>query len=193
MRRLESNAQNLRQSSRSPRPCDGWRLASVDAFPTHGRRVSTGEGVMNLGSARIGTFTSPVVSSQIAREVRAPEGLSVDPSNWRLFTTTDAHALLIGDGLAVWRVLTSVWSTLRKPRFWCESRRLALTLPIYRAGTLILQNVNELEIQNQERLLEWHNQVDRRLRIIATAPDKLELLVQNGVFIRPLYDQLKPV
>jgi len=60
----------------------------------------------------------------LARSIPPPDGLGVGQSDWWTFAASDADALIIGDGPAVWRVLTAVWPTLQKPRFWSDSRLL---------------------------------------------------------------------
>lgn len=124
--------------------------------------------------------------------IPVPEGLHVDLFSWQRFATGETDALIIGEEPAVWRVLTSVWPALPKPRFWCDGRQ-RLALPIYRGGTLILQNVHGLETCDQQRLLEWCGGNDVRSRMIATATRSLEQFVEADAFSRKLYDRLKTV
>jgi DNA-binding NtrC family response regulator len=84
-----------------------------------------------------------------------------------------------------------VWPTLPKPRFWCDSGRLRPNPAMYGEGTLILQNIEELETSDQQRVLEWCSGTKTRSRVIATASRQLVALVENGRFSRRLYDCLK--
>src|SRR5258707_7714810 len=131
------------------------------------------------------------MSAPLARDVPPPDGLGVARSVWWTFAASEADALVVGEDPAVWRVLTAVWPTLQKPRFWCDSRRLRPSLSMYGEGTLILQNVDELETSDQQRGLEWGSGTDPRSRIIATASRQFVTLVANGRFSGPLYDRLK--
>jgi hypothetical protein len=115
----------------------------------------------------------------------------VDPAAWRTLVTTDADALIIGEGVPVSRVLVFLWPTLRKPVFCCEGRRPVL--PAGGEGTLVLKSANELTPADQERLLEWRNGNASQSRIIAIAPRQLLTLVEDGTFGRSLYDRLKAV
>jgi hypothetical protein len=103
----------------------------------------------------------------------------------------EADALVIGEGRAVWRVLTAVWPTLEKARFWCDSARPRPNLAMYGEGTLILENVDKLETSDQQRILEWCSGTEKRSRVIATASRQFVTLVKNGGFSRRPYDCLK--
>lgn len=114
----------------------------------------------------------------------------MDRSAWWAFAGSNADALVIGEGTGAWRVLTAVWPTLPKPRFWCDARRLRPNLAMYTEGTLILENVDELETSEQQRVLEWSGRCGTRSRIIATASPRFGTLVEDGQFSRALYDCL---
>ena len=64
------------------------------------------------------------ITAPLTREVLPPDGLDVDRSAWWAFAGSNADALVIGEGTGAWRVLTAVWPTLPKPRFWCDAKRL---------------------------------------------------------------------
>jgi hypothetical protein len=117
--------------------------------------------------------------------------VDVDRSAWWTFAGSNADALVIGERLAAWSVLTAVWPTLPKPRFWCDARGLKPNLLMYGEGTLVLENVDELATTEQRRLLEWSSQSGPRSRIIATASPRFVSLVEDGRFSRDLYDRLK--
>jgi len=127
----------------------------------------------------------------LARDVPPPDGLGVDQSAWWAFAASQADSLVVGEGPAVWRVLTAVWPTLQKPRFWCDSGRLRPNLAMYGEGTLILENIDGLEMSDQQRVFEWCRGTETRSRIIATASRQLVTLVETGGFSRRLYDYLK--
>jgi len=117
--------------------------------------------------------------------------LLVEPSAWSSFATTQVDALIIGDAVAVSRVLTVMWLTLQKPVFWCDSRRLAL--PASSEGTVILQDIHELDTVDQQRMLDWLSSGTRSPRLVATASRRLLPLVDNGLFLRSLYRRVKGV
>ena len=131
------------------------------------------------------------ITPPLPRDVPPPDGVGVDRSAWLRFAASQSDALVLGEGPAVWCVLTAVWPTLLKPRFWCDSARLRPNLAMYGEGTLILQNVDELETSDQQRVLEWCSGTGARSRIIATASRQFVTLVENGRFSRRLYDCLK--
>jgi hypothetical protein len=132
----------------------------------------------------------PPVTAPPASEVPTPSGLGVGGSAWREFATSNTDALVVGDGPAVWRVLTAVWPTLEKPRFWCHGRQQGLNLSMYREGTLILEGVDELQVSEQDLVLDWCTGTTARSRVIATASGQIVALVRNGGFSRRLFDLL---
>jgi hypothetical protein len=146
---------------------------------------------MDPWSALIDIPSLRPVTPPLARDVPPPDGLGVDQSAWWTFAASQADALVLGESPAVLRVLTAVWPTLPKPRFWWDSGRLRPNLAMYGEGTLILQNIDELEPNDQQRVLEWCSGTKARSRIIATASRQFVTLVESGGFSRRLYDCLK--
>ena len=75
--------------------------------------------------------TNPVRPSSAARsllstigpkDIPPPDGLQLDLVNWWRFVAAEVDALLAGEELAIWRVVSALWPTLRKPRFWCDGQ-----------------------------------------------------------------------
>ena len=106
---------------------------------------------------------------------------------WRVFTATKANTLMLGEPLAVTRILNAAWLTLSRPVFWCDGPRL--TLPTGQAGTFVLWRLDALDAEDQGQLLEW---LDRRgpARVLARAPRSVFPLVQQGQFLAALYYRL---
>ena len=120
-----------------------------------------------------------------------PNELHIEPSAWWALADTQADALIVGNGGEVSRVLTFIWTTLRKPVYWCESRRLSL--PTRREGTLVLEDAHALDTVDQQRLLEWLRGGAESLRLIATCSPLLLPLVEEGKFSRELYERVASV
>jgi hypothetical protein len=146
--------------------------------------------------------TNPIRPSSAARsllstigpkDIPPPDGLQLDLVNWWRFVAAEVDALLAGEDLAIWRVVSSLWPTLRKPRFWCDGQHQRTALPTYGEGTLIMRNVHDLTLADQEALLDWCEHHRARSRMIATAPRHLPALVESGRFNRRLYDHLQSV
>jgi hypothetical protein len=147
---------------------------------------------MSTSPLRIDILDCETVPPQATKTIPAPSELRLDPRAWWALTTTQADALIVGDGgVAVSRVLTFVWPTLRKPVVWCESRRLSL--PAHYEGTLVLEDVHALDVGDQQRLLEWLQAGTKSLRLIATSSPLLLPLVEAGKFSRELYDHFMAV
>ena len=85
-----------------------------------------------LGSSSLGSSSNRSLVSTIGpRDIPPPDGLQLDQLNWWTFAATEADALLVGEDLAIWRVVSSLWPTLRKPRFWCDAQHQRTALPTY--------------------------------------------------------------
>jgi hypothetical protein len=147
---------------------------------------------MSTPPLRIDVPDRETAPARAVRTLPAPSELRLDPYAWWALTTTQADAVIVGDGgVAVSRVLTFIWPTLRQPVFWCESRRLSL--PAHYAGTLVLEDAHALGAGDQQRLLEWLQAGTESLRLIATASPLLLPLVEEGKFSRELYDHFVAV
>ena len=140
--------------------------------------------------------TSPLRSDVPEREpvprpptktLPAPNELHIEPGAWWALAATQADALIVGDDGAVLRVLTFIWSTLRKPVFSCESRRLSL--PARCESTLVLQDAHALDADDQQLVLEWLHGGTESVRLIATSSPLILPLVEEGKFSRELYER----
>jgi hypothetical protein len=147
---------------------------------------------MSTAPQRIDVPDPQTAPPRAIRTLPAPSELRLDPYAWQTLTTTQADAVLVGNGgVAVSRVLTFIWPTLRQPVFWCESRRLSL--PAHYAGTLVLEDAHALDAGDQQRLLQWLQARTGSLRFIATSSPLLPRLVEEGKFSRALYEDFMAV
>jgi hypothetical protein len=101
------------------------------------------------------------------------------------------NALIIGDQLAVRRVLDTVWPTLTKPVKWVEGARLAL--PVESGGTIILDAGDRLSERDQASFLGWLDNSGRSVCVLTTSPRPLFPLVEAGLFFDVLYYRLNQV
>jgi hypothetical protein len=124
------------------------------------------------------TPAAPVIFAQVGVDVYS---LMQNPAN----------ALIIGNHLAVLRVLGIVWPSLKKSVRWVESARLSL--PPESGGTLILEEGDRLGEHDQAVLLDWLNGHGRSVRVLTTSPRPLFPLVEAGSFLEPLYYRLNHV
>ena len=146
---------------------------------------------MSTSPLRIDVPERETAPGPSTRTLPAPNELQIEPGAWEALAATQADALIVGAGVPVFRVLTFIWPTLRKPVFWCESRRLSL--PARGEGTLVLENAHALDAVDQQRVLEWLHSGTEPLRLIATSSPLLFPLVEEGKFSRELYDRFTAV
>jgi hypothetical protein len=102
-----------------------------------------------------------------------------------------ANALIIGDRLAVMRVLNIIWPSLKKSVRWVEGTRLSL--PLDPDGTLILEQGDRLSERDQADLLEWLKDHGQSVRVLTTSTRPLFPLVKAGSFLDSLYYRLNHV
>jgi hypothetical protein len=136
---------------------------------------------------RIDVPTQETVRRRPPGTLQAPNALHIEPCTWWALADTQADALIVGDNAAVLQVLSFIWPTLRKPVFWCDSRRLSLPAP--RQSTLVLKDTHVLNAGQQQLLLEWLHGGTESPRLIATSSPVLLPLVEEGKFSRELYQR----
>jgi sigma-54-interacting transcriptional regulator len=66
-------------------------------------------------------------------------------------------------------------------------------LPALDQGTVVLQDVDRLDLSAQHRLLSWLDNRSGRIRVISTARHDLFDLVTAGAFLDPLYYRLNTI
>jgi hypothetical protein len=116
------------------------------------------------------------------------DGVKIDVSALVQFRT---NALIIGDPLVVWRILSGVWPSLKKPVHWIADHRLVL--PVESGGTLILEKPDRLSMREQTALLDWLHDDGRAMRVLTTSVRPLYPLVDEGLFLDALYYRLNHV
>jgi hypothetical protein len=102
-----------------------------------------------------------------------------------------ANALIIGDHLAVLRLLSIIWPSLKKSVRWVDGTKLSL--PLDPDGTLILEEGDRLSERDQADLLEWLNDHGQSVRVLTTCSRPLFPLVEAGSFLESLYYRLNHV
>ena len=66
-------------------------------------------------------------------------------------------------------------------------------LPVLREGTVVLQDVDRLDLSAQREFLAWLDERGGRVRVISTARRDLFDLVTAGEFLDPLYYRLNTI
>jgi hypothetical protein len=109
---------------------------------------------------------------------------------WRGVCTSHHNVLLEGPAAATDAILLIVEPHLREPVYW-KRRGAPLTLPPGEVGALILQDVGDLGVEEQAKLLTWlDGTAIRRTQIVSTTAGPLFSLVKRGRFSASLYYRL---
>ena len=101
-----------------------------------------------------------------------------------------ANVLLVGPDDLIKRLLDAALPSLREP-----ISRLApgdsVHLPaLGECGTLIIENVGALPLDDQHQLFDWLTSAVGRTQIVSTTVSALLPLVETGAFIEALYYRL---
>lgn len=100
------------------------------------------------------------------------------------------NLLLTGRYAVIRNVLDTLTAELDDPIMrWCPGKRLLLPAAA-RVGTVILEDVGALTLDEQRRLLAWMDQSVGRTQIVSTTSAPLFPWVEAGDFLHTLYYRL---
>jgi hypothetical protein len=103
------------------------------------------------------------------------------------------NVLLLGTNHLVHRVMAALHERLNEPvARWSPGEQFVLP-PAEEGGTVLLNDVGSLPIQEQIQLLEWLTGAQGRTQVVSTAPSLLLPRVKAGAFIDTLYYRLNTV
>jgi hypothetical protein len=111
----------------------------------------------------------------------------------RLAEMHRVNLLLMGGDDVVQPLVEALAARLHQPvGTWSPGERLVLP-PAERTGTMVLNDVGALGVQDQIQLLEWLGTAIGRTQVVSTSPAPLLPRVEAGKFIDTLYYRLNTV
>ena len=111
----------------------------------------------------------------------------------RLVEQHRVNLLLMGQHDIVQPMVDALSARFHQPvGTWSPGERLVLP-PAERTGTMVLNDVGALGLQDQIQLLEWLSTASGRTQVVSTTPAPLLPRVQSGKFIDTLYYRLNTV
>lgn len=111
----------------------------------------------------------------------------------RLVEQHRVNLLLMGQHDIVQPMVDALSARFHQPvGTWSPGERLVLP-PAERTGTMVLNDVGALALQDQIQLLEWLSTASGRTQVVSTTPSPLLPRVQSGKFIDTLYYRLNTV
>jgi len=111
----------------------------------------------------------------------------------RLVEQHRVNLLLMGQHDIVQPMVDALAARFHQPvGTWSPGERLVLP-PAERTGTMVLNDVGALGLQDQIQLLEWLSTASGRTQVVSTTPAPLLPRVQSGKFIDTLYYRLNTV
>jgi len=114
-------------------------------------------------------------------------------SDFQIARTSRVNLLVIQHDSAVAELLDQLLPDLNEPIVrWHPGQRLVLP-PIHLAGTMVLEDVGALCVEDQQLLLAWLEASEGRTQVVSTTPESLLPRVNNGAFLDTLYYRLNTV
>ena len=127
------------------------------------------------------------------REISEDSEPDADREALRLVEQHRVNLLLMGSHEIVQPMVESLAARFHQPvGTWSPGERLVLP-PAERTGTMVLNDVGSLALQDQIQLLEWLATACGRTQVVSTTPSPLLPRVQAGGFIDTLYYRLNTV
>ena len=119
---------------------------------------------------------------------RTRKGLIED--ELRLVEQHRVNLLLMGQADVVQPMVEALAARFHQPvGTWSPGERLVLP-PAERTGTMVINDVGALGLQDQIQLLEWLSSAAGRTQVVSTTSSPLLPRVQSGKFIDTLYYRL---
>jgi hypothetical protein len=122
-----------------------------------------------------------------------PGGRAPAEDELRLVEQHRVNLLLMGQNDIVQPMIDALSARFHQPvGTWSPGERLVLP-PAERTGTMVLNDVGSLALQDQIQLLEWLGTASGRTQVVSTTQSPLLPRVQSGKFIDTLYYRLNTV
>jgi Sigma-54 interaction domain len=122
-----------------------------------------------------------------------PGGRAPAEDELQLVEQHRVNLLLMGQNDIVQPMIDALSARFHQPvGTWSPGERLVLP-PAERTGTMVLNDVGSLALQDQIQLLEWLGTASGRTQVVSTTQSPLLPRVQSGKFIDTLYYRLNTV
>ncbi len=112
--------------------------------------------------------------------------------DFRRLISAGSNMLIRGEKSAATATVVALSADLSMPLVTWNADSSA-RLPGLRHGTVVLQDVDRLDLETQRELLTWLDERGGRVRVISTARRDLFHLVTTGEFLDPLYYRLNTI
>ena len=130
-------------------------------------------------ATQLATLTPPMSTSPL------PQIEDLD-----LVRMTRANVLILGGPRSTaLQVLDEIRPHLEPVMYWRAGERLRLPIAS-RRGTLVLDGLDAMTLDDQSRLLEWLGDTGRATRVVSTAKASLLERIETGMFFEQLYYRL---
>jgi hypothetical protein len=127
-----------------------------------------------------------------AQQEPALSALGISAATWRALLGARPNLMVVGEPPATEAVLRALEPHLATPVSRC-SAETGLSLPGRPAGTVVVEELAALDLDQQAQLLRWLNKADERVQVVSMTSQPLYAFVEQGTFLAELYYRLNTV
>jgi len=113
--------------------------------------------------------------------------------DWDLVSTSRLNTLVIGESETRAAFVDAIRRHLADPLVTVDCRDGLDLSSVPSQGTVVLSDVEELPLEDQQRLNAWLAAADHRPRVISTSRASLFPMIEAGMFVDSLYYRLNVV
>jgi|SRR5688500_6195331 len=132
----------------------------------------------------------PIPSNDSKHSILSKATSGAHPTDWDLVSSVETSVLLIGERGATGASVNAMRPHLVAPLVHIDCRDGLDLSSVPSRGTVILLDVDELALEDQQRLNAWLTRADPRPRVISTSRVSLVPMIDAGTFIESLYYRL---
>jgi len=114
-------------------------------------------------------------------------------ADWDLVSTSAVNVLLMGKSATTGAFVVAMRPHLVDPVVSIDCRDGLNLSSLPSRGTVILSDVEELALEDQQRLNAWLTAAEHRPRVISTSRASLFPMIEAGMFVDSLYYRLNVV
>ena len=117
---------------------------------------------------------------------------SARQSEWTILRTSPVNGLLVGSPDLTAAAVAEMEQNLRQPLVWWSPDQ-GIDLPDLTVGTLVIRDVDDLNVRQQEQLSRWIALHAPSVQVLALAREPLFESVADGRFSAALYYRINTV
>jgi hypothetical protein len=134
----------------------------------------------------------PAINTHFATERHLMTGSSARQDSWTILRTSQINALLVGPRRLTEAAVATIERGGRQPMTWWAPDQ-GIDVPELHTGTLVIRDVDCLDVLQQERLTQWIGAHSPGVQVLALASTPLFAKVEGGQYSAALYYRVNTV